>query len=83
MKFIPFADKIVVEPLEKKGVIVTGQEDFLEDGKVVDFGKDVDFVKKGDIIHFLSYGCSNFKFENKTYYIVSANNGVILGKHEK
>lgn len=83
MKFIPFKDKIVIEPIEKKGIIETGEKMFLESGKVIDFGTEVDFVKKGDIVHFQAYGCTEIKHENKSYWVVSTANGIILGKHGK
>lgn len=84
MKFTPYYDKIVVEPVIKEGVIQTNDEKFLEVGKVIAVGRDVDFVKVGEIISFDAWGCQKTaEYEGKQYYVLTCNSQVILGKHAK
>lgn len=82
MKFIPFDDKVVIEPIEKKGVIDTGEDRYLECGKVTAVGEFVDFLKVGDIVFFDAWGHAKTKdADGKTYHIISCNEEVIFGKY--
>jgi co-chaperonin GroES (HSP10) len=84
MKFIPFPDKIEIRPLEKKGIIQSQQESFLEQGEVIAVGSSVTFVKPGDTICFDAWGCSKTpEIDGVQHYVVSESSQVILGKYEQ
>ncbi len=76
---IPYYDKIVIKPLEEKTIIKSQDTNLLEKGEVVAVGRDVTFVKVGDIVYFESYGCIKTADGE---YVVTENGQVILGKHE-
>lgn len=81
MNFIPFAGKIVIEPIKQDNMLVAEGNQFQEMGKVLAVGVGVKFVKKGDIVYFDSWGCSKTAEEDGTsYYIVPCNDKFILGK---
>ena len=83
--FIPFPDKIIVLPqtaeVEWRD---KGDEEF---GLVVKIGKDVKFVKVGDILHFKMRGADELKLDDKRYYVVGNCpefiSGVVRAKKEK
>lgn len=84
MKFIPYYDKIVVEPIKQKTVIVSDSGNLQEKGKVIAVGECVDFVKVGDIIYFDAWGCGKTSptEDGVEYYVVSDDSRVILGKED-
>lgn len=78
--FIPYPDKIVVEP---QGANVEwregGDEEF---GKVVKLGdgaKRVGNVKVGDILYFKMRGVDEIKLDDKKYYIIADRPEFISG----
>lgn len=83
MTFIPFFDKIEIEPIGANQVIQTSESNFLEKGKVISVGDDVTFVKPGDIVYFDSWGCMKTpEIDGKVHYVVAETNQIILGKEE-
>lgn len=81
MKFIPFRDKIEIEPFKVQGIIHTEETSLIERGRVVAVGSDVTFVKEGDVIYFDSWGCSKTpEVDGKRHYIITEKTDVILGK---
>lgn len=82
MKFTCYPNKILVKPLTEKTIIQSNSNEMTpEKGEVMDVGTGVFFVKKGDIVHFLAYGCSTAKGqEGEEYYILTDDEAIILGK---
>lgn len=82
--FIPYYDKIEVEPFKPQNKVIKSEEQgLIEVGKVISVGEHVTFVKPGDVIYFDSWGCSKTPdFDGKIHYIVSTDNSVILGKQQ-
>lgn len=82
-KFIPFGDKIVVEPMTKQGFLVQDQKPLEEMGKVIAIGKNVKFVKVGDILCFSSWGCTKTpEVDGVSHYVVPEMSEFIQGKYE-
>lgn len=52
----PFGDNILVQPIEKKTMIISSVPPLTTWGKVLEIGKDVKKVKVGDIIWFVRWG---------------------------
>lgn len=83
MKFIPYYDKVIIEPLTKGGIIRTGEAESLQEkGRVIAVGDKVSFLKVGNIVYFDSYGCSKTPAdsEGKEYYVLFESSPVIFGK---
>lgn len=79
--FIPYPDKILIEPIKEESLLVADSQSLQEKGVVIEVGSAVKFVKKGDIVYFDSWGCSKSKGEGDTiYYTVPCNEKFILGK---
>jgi co-chaperonin GroES (HSP10) len=77
--FKPFYDKIEVEPINKKSLIAVDTQQAPEKGKVISVGRNVEFVKPGDIIFFNAWGCSKTA---DGHYIITETSEVILGKED-
>ncbi len=83
-RFIPFPDKIVIEPFEHPGYMPLNEEMFEEMGTVVTVGTNVTFCRKGDVLFFLAHGCDKTtEVEGKRFYVVTEHSGFILGKYAK
>lgn len=83
MKFICYPNKIEIIPLEKEGFFKT-EQNLEERGKVISVGKDVKFVKIGDIIYFSSWGLNiTPEVEGVKHYVIPDTADFILGKIEK
>jgi len=81
MPFIPYKDKIEVDPFKATKIIKSEEVSLIEMGKVVAVGSDVTFVKVGDILYFDSWGCSKTpEVDGKRHYLVAELSSVILGK---
>lgn len=82
-RFIPYDDKIVIEPMTKKGFLVTDQKPLEEIGKVIAVGKKVKFAKVGDLLCFSSWGCTKTpEVDGVEYYVVPEESDFIQGKYE-
>lgn len=78
--FIPHYNKIEIIPLEKEGFFKT-EQNLEERGLVVAIGLDVDFVNKGDIVYFSSWGLMITPEVNGIkHYIIPCTEEFILGK---
>ncbi len=83
MKFIPYDDKIEIEPFSISKIIKSEETSLIEAGKVVAVGSKVTFVKVGDTLYFDSWGCSKTpEREGKRHYLVAETSAVILGKED-
>ena len=84
MKFIPYDNKIVIEPSTEKGFLVSEQQPLEEMGKVIAVGKKVKFVKVGDTLFFSSWGMFKTPEVDKKgtrYFVVPESSEFILGKY--
>ena len=74
--------KIEKETKSASGIILTTKTEKEENqGLVVSVGKDVQDVKKDDIVIFESYKTTNFKFKDKDLMLIQEKD--ILAKLEK
>lgn len=81
-KFIPYKDKIVVQPITKKSFLLNDQKPLEEMGKVIAIGKDVKFVKVGDTLFFSSWGVQKTpEVDGVEYYVVPERSEFITGKY--
>ena len=77
----PYYDKICIEPIKQETMLQADTNQFIEAGKVISIGRDVKFVKKGDLVYFSSWGVSKTpELDGKQYYVVSEHSDFILGK---
>ena len=86
MKFRPYYDKIEIQPIEKKTAFAdAGDKKFYELGIVVAVGRDVTFLKEGDLVSFDSYGCAKTPKDDDgiEHYIVKVSDETIYGVLEK
>lgn len=83
-RFIPFPDKIVIEPFTHPSYIPTDDEMFEEMGTVISVGSSVTFCRKGDVIFFLAHGSDKTpEVDGKRWYVVTEHSSFILGKYAK
>ena len=75
----PFKTQILVEPIEKKQVLVSDSKSLCEYGKVVAIGSEVKEIKVGDVVGFLIWGINALEMEEKKYYFISETSDFILG----
>lgn len=72
----PIADRIVLRRVEKEAATASGivlpdaAKERPEQGEVIEVGKDVKEVKKGDQVVFSKYGPTEVKIEGVEYLIV-------------
>jgi len=77
--FIPYDDRIVVEPIKRESMLVSDEK--IESGKVISVGKKVKFVKKGDTLFFTAWAWNETpEVDGVRYYVVQESDGLILGK---
>lgn len=79
--FIPYGDKIVVEPTTVKPFLQSDQQTYEEVGIVKAIGNKVKFVKVGDTLFFASWGVlKTSEVDGDVYYVVPESSEFILGK---
>lgn len=78
----PFGRNIVVEPVEKKQILVSDRKSLCEYGKVVSIGEEVKSIKVGDTIGYLVWGINSLQIDEKTYYFVPEDDEFLLGTIE-
>ncbi len=78
----PYYDKIEVKPFRVEKAILSEKESLAEVGEVIAVGRDVTFVKPGDMIFFDSWGCSKTEYKGEVRYLVSERSDIILGKQD-
>lgn len=76
----PFGSNILVEPVEKKQILVSDQKSLCEYGKVVAIGSEVKEIKVGDTVGYLVWGVNSLQVEDKKYYFVPETSDFILCK---
>lgn len=83
MTFIPYNNKIQIEPIKEEMFMESEDPVLSEMGKVVAIGKDVKFCKVGDTLFFTSWGVDKTPVQDgKNFYVVEENSEFILGKIE-
>lgn len=75
----PFGNNILVEPVEKKQVLVSDQSPLCEYGKVISIGSDVEHIKVGDTIGFTVWGINKLEINDKKYYFIAEDARFLLG----
>lgn len=75
----PFGRNILVEPIQEKQTLVSETPSLAQYGIVIEIGKDVINIKKGDKIGFLLWGVNHLEIEGKKYYFVPEQDEFILG----
>ena len=72
----PTSNNILIEPIgesekTKSGIIIpkTVDKEKPERGKVLEIGKDVEEIKKGDMVIFVKYSSSEIKINGREYLI--------------
>lgn len=76
MALKPLADRVIIKRLEAENKTASGivlpdsAKEKPEEGEVVEVGKDVKEVKKGDKVVFSKYSPSEVKQDGKEYLIV-------------
>lgn len=79
--FVPYGDKIEIRPIKDEGVFHSESENYEERGEVVSIGQHVEFVKPGDIVYFVAYGCLETpEVDGVKHYVVSDSPEFIIGK---
>lgn len=82
MKFIPYDNKIQVKPIVKESNLLSDDEKLIQAGEVIAIGKDVTFVKIGDVIEFDSWGCQKTTdHTGEHFYVVPEDKNIIIGKY--
>lgn len=72
----PLADRVVIKRIEKEAATASGivlpesAKERPEQGEVVEIGKDVKEVKKGNKVVFAKYGPTEVKVEGTEFLIV-------------
>lgn len=79
MKITPFGKNILIEPLQRKQVLLSDQGALCEYGKVVAIGDEVTKIKEGDLVGFLVWGVQKLEVEDKFYYFIPETSDFILG----
>ena len=68
----------IINEERKSVLIMVEKEKRMEKGKVLAISKDVEIVKKGDILYFKSYSLSPVEVDGKELYFIKAED--ILAK---
>lgn len=75
----PFGRNVLVQPTERKQILVSDRKSLCEYGEVIAIGDEVKHVKIGDIIGYLVWGINSLEVEGKTYYFVPEDDQFLLG----
>lgn len=79
--FIPYHDKIVIEPVVQDTFLVSEKSPKREMGKVIAVGNKVKFVKTGDTLFFNPWGYfETGEVDGVKYCVIPENSEFILGK---
>lgn len=84
MQFIPYKNKILIKPIEKKDIIPDADEvKFYEKGEVLAVGEEVTWLKIGDTVFFVSHGCWSTPEDEDgiKHFVVTDHPSFILGKY--
>lgn len=77
----PLMEEMLVEPVEKKDVLVMdGERKLYTYGKVLAIGPEVKYVQVGDYIGFAVWGLNHNVINEKKYYFVPEIRGIGLHK---
>ena len=79
MNITPLFSQLMIEPTEKKQVLVSDEATLCEYGKVIAVGPDVKNVKVGDVVGFLMWGVNHLDIEGVKYYFVDEDRRFLLG----
>ncbi len=80
VKIEAFGNQILVEPIEKKEILVGDKSPLCEYGTVVSVGSDVKYIKVGDTIGHTVWGVNHLDIDDKRYYFIPEDARFILAK---
>lgn len=75
----PFGNQILIQPVEKKQVLISDQGSLCEYGKVLAVGDEVKKVKVGDTLGFLVWGVNSLEIDGVKSYFINETADFILG----
>ena len=75
----PFGKNILIEPIEKKQILISERKSLCEYGKVIDIGEDVKYIKVGDTVGYTVWGVNHLEVDDKRYYFIPETDEFILG----
>lgn len=78
----PFGTQILVQPIEKKQILVSDQGSLCEYGTVIAVGSKVEEIKVGDTIGFTVWGMNHLEINGQKYYFIKEDDDFLLGKLE-
>lgn len=80
MNFVPYKDKIEIQPIKEEGILERMSSNYQEAGTVLAVGSEVTDIAVGDTLYFLSHGCwETAKVDGISHYVVPATSEYILG----
>jgi len=80
MEIEPFGNQILIQPMQKKSVIVSEKKLFCDYGEVIAVGDEVKKIKVGDIIGYTVWGLNHLEIDGIKHYFVPEDQRFILGK---
>lgn len=83
MTIKPFADYILVKPVEKAQVLVSDEGTLSEYGDVIAVGERVCKIKVGDRIGFSVFGVEKLIVDEQKYYFIRENAEFLLATIEE
>lgn len=78
-KIQPFGNQILVEPIEKKQILVTNQKSLCEYGTVIAIGDEVNKIKVGDTVGYTIWGINSLEIDGKKHYFLPEDQQFLLG----
>lgn len=75
----PFGNQILIQPMQKKSVIVSQSKNFCDYGTVIAVGDDVKVIKVDDIIGYTVWGLNHLEIDGIKHYFVPEDPRFILG----
>lgn len=76
----PFGNQILVEPIERKQMLVSDRKSLCEYGTVIAVGDEVEKIKVGTVIGFTKWGLNEIEINGKTYYFVPEDSRFVLAQ---
>lgn len=76
----PYGKNILIEPAEKKQVLIGEDGTKCEYGTVIAIGDSVEDIKVGDVVGFTVWGTRDLTIDDKKYYFLYQDDRFLLGK---
>jgi co-chaperonin GroES (HSP10) len=75
----PFANQIIVQPTEKKQILVSDNKNLCLYGKVTCTGSEVKEIKVGDIIIYEMWGLKSPEIDGEKVHFIREDSPFLLG----